>query len=164
MVCSTCLPSSELLLSDSLSSPGFHPQSSNLTLCPAEPPNLVGPIRVWLDAPSFDKIESLYPDLELGGHSQPEVCHARHKVAVIVPYRDRDSHLRMFLHNLHAVLRKQQLDYAIFIAEQIANQTFNRAKLMNVGFVEASKLYNWQCFVFHDVDLLPEGEFAYLFH
>jgi hypothetical protein len=29
---------------------------------------------------------------------------------------------------------------------------------MNVGFVEANKLYNWQCFVFHDVDLLPEDD------
>lgn len=43
---------------------------------------------------------------------------------------------------------------------QVANQTFNRAKLMNVGFVEAMKQYDWQCAIFHDVDLLPEdGEF-----
>lgn len=67
-------------------------------------------------------------------------------------------HLRILLHNLHSVLQKQQLDYAIFIVEQVANQTFNRAKLMNVGFVEANKLYNWQCYVFHDVDLLPEDD------
>jgi hypothetical protein len=31
-------------------------------------------------------------------------------------------------------------------------------KLMNVGFVEASRLYGWHCFVFHDVDLLPEDD------
>jgi hypothetical protein len=143
---------------DSHTGSGFEYQPLNLSICPAEPPNLVGPIRVWLDTPSFEKIESLYPNLDNGGHSQPANCRSRHRVAIIVPYRDRETHLRVFLHNLHAMLKKQQLDYAIFIVEQIANQTFNRAKLMNVGFVEANKFYNWQCYIFHDVDLLPEDD------
>lgn len=72
--------------------------------------------------------------------------------------RDREKHLRMFLHNLHFLLAKQQMDYAIFIVQQAANQTFNRGKLLNVGFREALRLYDWQCFVFHDVDLLPEDD------
>ena len=29
---------------------------------------------------------------------------------------------------------------------------------MNIGFVEALKLNNFDCFVFHDVDLLPEHD------
>ena len=33
---------------------------------------------------------------------------------------------------------------------------FNRAQLMNVGALESSKLYPFQCYIFHDVDLLPE--------
>ena len=35
---------------------------------------------------------------------------------------------------------------------------FNRAALLNIGFLEASKLYDFQCFIFHDVDLLPEDD------
>ena len=29
---------------------------------------------------------------------------------------------------------------------------------MNIGFVEALKLRSWDCFIFHDVDLLPEND------
>lgn len=29
---------------------------------------------------------------------------------------------------------------------------------MNIGFVESKKLYDWQCMIFHDVDLLPEDD------
>ena len=54
---------------------------------------------------------------------------------------------------------KQQLDYRIFVVEQSADDVeFNRAALMNVGFLEASKLDRYFCFVFHDVDLLPEDD------
>uniref|UniRef100_A0A915AIA6 Beta-1,4-N-acetylgalactosaminyltransferase n=1 Tax=Parascaris univalens TaxID=6257 RepID=A0A915AIA6_PARUN len=117
-----------------------------------------GPIKVWMDAPSFVELQRLYPFLEPGGHGMPTACRARHRVAVVVPYRDRESHLRTFLHNLHSLLTKQQLDYAIFVVEQAANETFNRAKLMNVGYAEAIKLHDWKCFIFHDVDLLPEDD------
>ena len=30
--------------------------------------------------------------------------------------------------------------------------------LFNVGFREASRLSTWDCFIFHDVDLLPEDD------
>ncbi|KJH50590.1 N-acetyllactosaminide 3-alpha-galactosyltransferase [Dictyocaulus viviparus] len=155
----------------------FTLQSSSLELCPLIPPHLVGPIRVWMDSPPFSALRKLYPFLELGGHGQPKECRSRHRVAVVVPYRDRDSHLRTFLHNIHSFLKKQQIDYAIIIVEQTANQTFNRAKvcnpnilhqssvtirmqlqLMNVGYAEGIKLYPWECFIFHDVDLLPEDD------
>jgi len=38
---------------------------------------------------------------------------------------------------------------------------FNRATLMNIGVVEAlNKTYPpFQCFIFHDVDLLPEDDY-----
>ena len=29
---------------------------------------------------------------------------------------------------------------------------------MNIGFVEAMKMYDFDFFVFHDVDLLPEDD------
>lgn len=50
---------------------------------------------------------------------------------------------------------KQQVEYGVFVIEQIADGLFNRAALMNVGFLEALKLHQWDCFIFHDVDLIP---------
>ena len=40
----------------------------------------------------------------------------------------------------------------------ILGEDFNRAALMNIGFVEAIKMYDFDCFVFHDVDLVPEDD------
>lgn len=34
---------------------------------------------------------------------------------------------------------------------------FNRGKLFNIGYKEAKK-FNHTCFVFHDVDLIPEND------
>ena len=37
---------------------------------------------------------------------------------------------------------------------------FNRAALMNIGFLEVNKAYpdGFDCYIFHDVDLLPEDD------
>ena len=64
----------------------------------------------------------------------------------------------MFLYNIHPILQRQQLDYQIFIVEQAGKGDFNRAALMNVGYVEASKKRAFDCFVFQDVDLVPEDD------
>ena len=39
---------------------------------------------------------------------------------------------------------------------QAEPEIFNRAALMNIGYLEASKIYPYDCYVFHDVDLLPQ--------
>jgi len=82
------------------------------------------------------------------------------KVALVVPYRNRDHNLKLFLKHIHPFLSKQQLDYGIYIVEPMPNLEFNRGLLMNIGFLEALKLSGnkWECFIFHDVDLLPEDE------
>ncbi|XP_037079933.1 beta-1,4-N-acetylgalactosaminyltransferase bre-4-like [Pollicipes pollicipes] len=96
--------------------------------------------------------------LQPGGRYQPANCVARHRVAIIVPYRDREEHLRMFLYHMHPVLQRQQLDYGIFVVEQAGSDAFNRASLLNAGAMESLKQHDFQCFVFHDVDLLMEDD------
>jgi hypothetical protein len=42
---------------------------------------------------------------------------------------------------------------------QTSDEKFNRGLLMNIGFLEALNLdAGYDCFVFHDVDLLPEDD------
>ncbi|TWW54887.1 Beta-1,4-galactosyltransferase 1 [Takifugu flavidus] len=87
----------------------------------------------------------------------PEYLFARGliKVAIIIPYRNRHEHLKHLLFYLHPMLVRQQLDYGIYVINQDGEGVFNRAKLMNVGFAEALKDYDYECFVFSDVDLVP---------
>ena len=65
-----------------------------------------------------------------------------------------------WLRHMHPILARQQLDYQVFLVEQADQWPFNRAALMNVGVVEAKRLGNFSCFVFHDVDMLPEDDRA----
>ena len=41
---------------------------------------------------------------------------------------------------------------------QTGDGPFNRATLFNIGFKEALKFDDFKCFVFHDVDLMPEND------
>ncbi|XGW05304.1 hypothetical protein V3C99_016014 [Haemonchus contortus] len=118
----------------------------------------VGRINVSMEEIPLQKLEEKFKYLKPGGHYIPDGCKPMNRVAIIIPFRDRESHLHILLNNMHPFLTKQMLDYSIIVVEQIANQTFNRAKLFNVGYVEANKMYDWQCYVFHDVDLLPEDD------
>ena len=57
------------------------------------------------------------------------------------------------------VLKRQQLHFRFYIINQIPGSPFNRAKLLNVGYVQASKDDpTMDCFVFHDVDLVLEDD------
>nr|XP_029721046.1 beta-1,4-N-acetylgalactosaminyltransferase bre-4-like [Aedes albopictus] len=124
--------------------------------CPPIPPNLDGPVEVDATYETLSSVEQkLAIKLLPGGQYTPRECTAHDRVAVIVPYRDREQHLPVFLKNLHPFLMKQQIEYGIYIVEQATGSQFNRASLMNVGFAEAMKQKNWDCMVFHDVDLLP---------
>ncbi|XP_076626299.1 beta-1,4-N-acetylgalactosaminyltransferase bre-4 [Colletes latitarsis] len=139
-------------------STGNSTNSTVLQRCPLLPPNLVGPLAVTKSPPELSVIEKAFTDVKPGGRGYPADCVARHRVAIIIPFRDRPQHLQALLYNLHPMLLRQQIDYQIFVIEQKGSESFNRAMLMNVGYVEALKERLFDCFIFHDVDLLPEDD------
>lgn len=74
------------------------------------------------------------------------------RLAIIVPYRDRATHLRMFVPYMSAYLKMHEhTDFKILIVEQADNKPFNRGKLLNVGYNSVQADY----YVFHDIDMLP---------
>lgn len=75
------------------------------------------------------------------------------KLAIIVPYRDRQEHLDVFVPHMREFLKDKGIDYEIFIAEQTDDRPFNYGKLCNVVVKEISEEYTY--FAFHDIDMLP---------
>jgi len=143
-----------------LSNIGISPDKTPAPLpaCPEIPPGLQGRISLNLGILPLSQVAAKLPRVGQGGEGKPINCTSNHQVAVIVPYRERPTQLAVFLRNLHPMLIKQQLHYRIYLVNQTDSNTFNRAMLMNVGFVEAMKDHNWTCAIFHDVDLLPEDD------
>ena len=41
------------------------------------------------------------------------------QVAFIIPFRNRPQQLSIFLRHMHPLLKKQKLDYRIFVVEQV---------------------------------------------
>jgi len=76
----------------------------------------------------------------------------KNKLAIIVPYRDRESHLEVFVPYMQEYLK--EYDYKIFVIEQSDSKPFNRGKLLNVGARIAIK-EGFDYFALHDVDMLP---------
>lgn len=74
------------------------------------------------------------------------------KLTIIVPYRDRESHLSQFVPHIETSEFLKDVDYEILIVEQ-TDKPFNRGKLLNVGVIERP---NSDYYCFHDVDMLPE--------
>lgn len=101
-----------------------------------------------------------------------------HHLAVIVPFRDRFDELVKFVPHMHHFLNNQSISNEIFIVNQVKSahtgyligcfsliiffftfqidgHRFNRASLINIGFLHASNRSNFDYMVMHDVDLLP---------
>lgn len=75
------------------------------------------------------------------------------KLGIIVPYRNREEHLKKFIPHMNKFLQNK-IDFKIYIVEQGDEKPFNRAKLLNIGFDFAEK-DKCDYFCFHDIDMLP---------
>lgn len=82
------------------------------------------------------------------------------KLNLIVPHRDRQSHLKRFIPSVEKYLDDNDIPFSIYIIDQDNKKPFNRGKLLNIGF-DISK-DDGDYFCFHDVDLIPdEVDYSY---
>jgi len=68
---------------------------------------------------TLQQLETDRFELKLNGRWHPDWCIPRQRIAIIVPFRDRQSHLAIFLRNIHPFLQRQLNDYTVFIVEQV---------------------------------------------
>ena len=85
------------------------------------------------------------------------------KLAIIVPYRDREEHLAQFVPHMDKFLSNRDIPYKIFVVEQGNDRPFNRGWLVNIGY-SIAKEQGFDYFCFHDSDLIPisdECDYSY---
>ncbi len=87
---------------------------------------------------------------------------APRRLAILVPYRDRASHLALFLPHVTRYLYASPLagSYVVHVVEQLGAARFNKGRLLNGGFRLACDSADYV--VFHDVDYLPiHADYSY---
>lgn len=93
----------------------------------------------------YEKFEIVTP--------RKKLLSTKHRLAVLVPYRERFEELLQFIPFMNQFLNEQSLDFKIFILNQVDSYRFNRASLLNAGFSQIKQEYDY--IAMHDVDLLP---------
>ncbi|CAB1437759.1 unnamed protein product [Pleuronectes platessa] len=68
---------------------------------------------------TMERVQKENPNVTEGGRYTPPDCRPRWKVAIIIPFRHRENHLKYWLHYLHPILRRQKIDYGIYIINQV---------------------------------------------
>eukprot|EP00118_Oscarella_pearsei_P005087 m.22744 g.22744 ORF g.22744 m.22744 type:complete len:101 (+) comp28391_c0_seq2:702-1004(+) len=56
------------------------------------------------------------------------------------------------------MFKRQLVEFRIYVVEQVDKKIFNRGALFNVGFKEALRDMDYECFALHDVDLIAEND------
>lgn len=75
------------------------------------------------------------------------------RLALIVPFRDRFEELLQFAPYIKKFLTEQNVPHHIFVLNQVDRYRFNRASLINAGFLYTREHFDY--IAMHDVDLLP---------
>ena len=115
--------------------------------------------------PTWEEVNEATGSEVENGCWKPKNCISRQQLLIIVPYRDREKHLKLLLYKLHPLLQSQYRDYCIVVSEQYDGGLFNSGMLKNAGFLEAANSPHFakrgletNCIVIQDVDLLPEND------
>ena len=79
----------------------------------------VGAMAITLNVTATFNDHLQFSDIQPGGMWKPSSCVARQRTAIIIPFRNREKHLEILLFYLLPVLKRQQIDFRIFVVEQV---------------------------------------------
>lgn len=90
----------------------------------------------------------------------PKKC----SVAIIIPHRNRIIHLKKFISHLESMKEIQQDNKMdVYVIDQNNGDKFNRGFLLNIGYLIAKKHFNYDRYIFHDVDSYPDNDLFKLY-
>ena len=79
----------------------------------------------------------------------------------IIPYRNRDSHKKIFIEKMTHYLRNEK-NWEFYFSHQCDERPFNRGATKNIGFLAIKNKYPDHykdiTFIFHDVDTYPSED------
>uniref|UniRef100_H2ZPW8 glucosylceramide beta-1,4-galactosyltransferase n=2 Tax=Ciona savignyi TaxID=51511 RepID=H2ZPW8_CIOSA len=131
-------------------------------ICPEKFPEMKGIVKVNMTELPLSQVNAKYSSIvHTGGRWEPNDCVARWNVAFLIPFRNRHEHLPILFRHLLPILIKQRIKFSFYVINQEGNYLFNRASLLNIGFLEAMKIDQYDCFIFHDIDHIPENDRNY---
>eukprot|EP01137_Pigoraptor_chileana_P012473 Opistho-2@4358 len=93
--------------------------------------------------------------LRFGG--TPATCSMEEKFAIIIPFRNRNAHLAMYIKYMSWYFAQQPKPVCVegvYVIEQYDDAPFNKGWLMNAGY-DILKRTGITHYVFNDVDFLP---------
>ena len=79
--------------------------------------------------------------LPLGGAFSPAGCLPTTRVAILLPFRDREAHLATFLRKMHPLLQTQGIQFTLVVLNQTGSAPFMRGLLFNAGSSFPSSLH-----------------------
>lgn len=79
---------------------------------------------------NIDALQKMYNYMDQG-HYRPVTCIPRQNVAIIIPYRDREKGLLTLLNNVLPRIRRQNIEFGIYVVEQVIHDFMYYLKPFN---------------------------------
>jgi hypothetical protein len=76
-----------------------------------------------------------------GGRWKPSWCIPRHRIAVIIPFRNRENHINVSVPRIRSFLRRQLLDHTIFVVEQARSLAIDCSINFKYDYMKSARQY-----------------------
>ena len=72
-----------------------------------------------MDEMNMTSLEQQYSTVHTDRGWSPPDCQPQSTIAIIMPFRDRERHLRIFFNNIIPFLQRQNIAFQVFVIDQV---------------------------------------------